>query len=116
MSDRYKIKAPLGPTFNTNPDDVWVVKKSLARSGFYKTPDYGMTPYPDEELFAGIRKFQRRYGLKADGQILPNGQTETEMKARLAASPSYRCIHCVALHGGVYSPKVCWQCWNKGMR
>jgi len=44
MSDRYKIKAPLGPTFNTNPDDVWVVKNSLARSGFYKTPDYGMTP------------------------------------------------------------------------
>jgi len=58
MPSRYKIKSPIGPTFNTNPDDVWVVKKSLTRSGFYKTPDYGMTPYPDEELFAGIRKFQ----------------------------------------------------------
>lgn len=31
-------------------------------------------------------------------------------------SPSYTCSVCGAKHGGVYSPHVCHNCYNKGYR
>lgn len=31
-------------------------------------------------------------------------------------SPSYTCSVCGAKHGGVFSSKVCYNCYNKGFR
>nr|WP_262348854.1 hemocin structural protein [Avibacterium paragallinarum] len=33
-----------------------------------------------------------------------------------ARSPVYTCSVCGAKHGGVYSPNVCHNCYNKGFR
>ncbi|CBY80995.1 hypothetical protein [Haemophilus influenzae] len=33
-----------------------------------------------------------------------------------ARSPVYTCSICGAKHGGVYSPSVCYNCYNKGLR
>ena len=33
-----------------------------------------------------------------------------------ARSPVYTCSVCRAKHGGVYSPRVCYNCYNKGFR
>ena len=51
------------------------MKNILRRLGHYKTPDYGMTPYPDERMFEGIRGFQKAKGLAVDGVVEPNGPT-----------------------------------------
>lgn len=33
-----------------------------------------------------------------------------------ARAPVYTCSVCGAKHGGVYSPNVCYNCYNKGFR
>lgn len=75
-----------------------------------------MTPYPDERLFEAIESFQKYQRLYVDGVMLPGGETEQSMSPMLDAALTYRCVHCAAPHGGVHSTKVCWQCWNKGLR
>ena len=47
------------------------MKNILRRLGHYKTLDYGMTPYPDERMFEGIRGFQKAKGLAVDGVVEP---------------------------------------------
>ena len=116
MTIRYKLKSPVGMNHDTDPDDVWVIKKTLNLNGFYDEPNQGMTPFPDEALFSGIKRFQRQFGLTVDGLMNPDGETERHMQQHLAAMPTYRCVYCGAPHGGVYSPNVCWQCWSKGLR
>ena len=116
MSIRYKLKRPIGSTHSTDLDDVWVVKKSLSETGDYQSPEYGMTPYPDDGLFEAIKRFQSRHGLQVDGVMEPEGETEDKMRELLEAAAMYRCVHCGAWHGGVYSPRVCADCWGKGLR
>ncbi|PZO85387.1 MAG: hypothetical protein DI626_07555 [Micavibrio aeruginosavorus] len=69
------IKDPLGADYNMNLEDVFKVKKILQDKGYYKVPDYGLTPYPDTRLFIAIKAFQKDNNLKIDGVISPNGQT-----------------------------------------
>lgn len=117
MTQDYRLKSAIGADRETDLDDVWVVKKNLRDNGYYTEPSYGMTPYPDQFMFDAIRQYQKENGLKVDGIMLPDGETEQHMLDGLAAkSPTMWCRHCGAPHGGVYSPTVCVQCWRKGLR
>lgn len=60
-------------------------KSALKALGHCKTPDYGMTPYPDESMFDGIKSYQRANKLRVDGIMKPGGETEESMNSRLAA-------------------------------
>lgn len=117
MTQTYRLKSSVGADRETDLDDIWILKKDLSVSGHYKEPEYGMTPYPDQALFDAIKDYQRQNGLQADGVMLPDGETERHMLDNLAAkSPTMWCKHCGGPHAGLHSPKVCWQCWDKGLR
>ncbi len=75
----FSLKSMLSRQANTNEDDVIAVKNGLKNLGHYEIPDYGMTPYPDNALFDGIKNFQTQNGLKADGVMKPGGETESKM-------------------------------------
>ncbi len=44
-----------------DPQDMINAKKVLKDLGYYETPDYGMTEYPDTPLFDGVTQLQRDY-------------------------------------------------------
>lgn len=46
---------------------------------------HGITTYPDNLLFAGIKAFQSDYGLKQDGVMKPGGETENTLGMTLIA-------------------------------
>lgn len=116
MRTPYRLKSALGPTYNTDLDDVWATKHNLKRRGYYSEPSYGMTAYPDQQLFGSIKRYQKDNSLRVDGIMKPGGETERHLlKSDDVAMTYWRSI-CGAPHGGVNSPNICWQCWNKGYR
>jgi hypothetical protein len=48
--------------------------------------------------------------------VAPGGKTEGQLRPLLLAVATHRCVHCKAWHAGVFSPKVCSDCWTKGLR
>jgi len=116
MSAPYRLKSPISPSHNTQPDDVWATKQNLKISGYYSEPSHGMTEYPDQQMINSIKKFQKDNSLRVDGVMRPGGETENTLLNNDDVLEYYTCSHCPAKHGGVYSPGVCWQCWNKGLR
>lgn len=80
-----RLKRPLRPNAAADPDDVLNVKHALGGLGFYD-PDYELHEIPDAPFFAGIRRFQDRFGLEADGWMGPGGETETALNRMLAGA------------------------------
>lgn len=77
MSDLFKLQREVSETTaNINPDDVFNVKKYLKNLGYYQEPEWGMTKFTDNQMFGGIRKFQKDNHLKVDGVMKPEGETE----------------------------------------
>lgn len=74
-----QLKDWIGRNSEGNQEDILPVKNSLKSLGYYKEPDYGMTEYPDDEMFDGIINFQKKYNLKTDGIMKPRGETEKKM-------------------------------------
>jgi peptidoglycan hydrolase-like protein with peptidoglycan-binding domain len=56
-------------------------KTLLQRLGYYETPEWGISPYPDAALFKAVRAFQSAQSLAADGVIKPHGETEARLHA-----------------------------------
>ena len=75
MYDLFKLKSPIGRSYNTDPDDVRKTKKALSGLGYYEEPDFGITPYPDASMMDGLENFQRDFGLRLDGVMKPGGET-----------------------------------------
>lgn len=75
MFDFFKLKSPIGRSYNTDPGDVVKTKKALNSLGYYDEPAHGITPYPDPSLIRGIEEFQRDNGLRIDGVMKPDGET-----------------------------------------
>jgi murein L,D-transpeptidase YcbB/YkuD len=95
------IKKTLQQDGSNDPDDVLAIKKALNGTGHYKTPDYGITPYPDRSLFDAIKKYQKDWDLKVDGVMYPDGETIQSLNENPGVrSPIYRCTACGAPHGG----------------
>ena len=76
------LKADIGNNRTNNPDDVIGVKKILGALGLY---DADKAPEPHGYMTAdadtAIRRFQDVKGLKVDGYMLPDGETERALKA-----------------------------------
>ena len=83
MIPPFQLKKTIGRSYNVDLDDVRNVKSALQGLGYYRTPGYGMTPYPDEPMFQGIEKLQERHGLVKDGVMKPGGPTERLMAQNL---------------------------------
>jgi len=99
-----RIKNTLSAESSANLDDVLIIKKALAKTGHYEVPEYGLTPYPDKQLFKAIKQFQQDENLKIDGIIAPNGETIERLNAgkrkTAARGPTMRCVECGGPHGG----------------
>ena len=93
----------------TELDDVLKIKNALLKAGNYDIPEYGLTPYPDNALFQGIKEFQKKNALKVDGVITPEGETikalskfDNDLEDDLPGvrSPTIWCPKCGGPHGG----------------
>lgn len=88
MSTRFNIKSLLASNTNVDPDDSIKTKEALRRLGYYNTPSYGMTPYPDRELFTAVADLQRDSGIPPTGEMRPGDDTEKAVRAALDAPSS----------------------------
>lgn len=84
--DLLVLNRPLSTTSDADPDDVLSAKSKFTRLGYYEVPRYGLTPYPDQPLFDGIRDFQKDNALTVDGYMLPGGETEHSVNNSLATN------------------------------
>ena len=83
MSKIFKVKIPLGRSYNVDLDDTLRAKKALQRLGYYSTPKSGLTQHPDETLFRSIERFQKNHDLRKDGVMKPGGETESAIRHNL---------------------------------
>ncbi|MAN79478.1 MAG: hypothetical protein CMM77_08150 [Rhodospirillaceae bacterium] len=109
MPNLYQLKSSIDESASADEDDVLAVKTALNRIGYYDDPGWGISSYPDRNLFDAIQKFQTDFGLTSDRVMKPGGPTEKELAAR---SPIYRCVRCGGPHGGVYGP-ICHKCLER---
>lgn len=83
----FKLNDLMASNVSVNEDDVLNVKQRLHASGHYEMPSYGMTRYPDNRLFDGIKSFQKENNLTVDGYMRPNGETEKALNKAIAERP-----------------------------
>jgi peptidoglycan hydrolase-like protein with peptidoglycan-binding domain len=72
---RLQLNGSIASNVTLTPEDSLATKETLRTLGLYEVPSEGITVYPDEEMFAGIRRFQKEEGLKVDGIVSKNGPT-----------------------------------------
>ena len=83
MYNFFQLNRPLKRDANADLNDVFKVKTVLSDLGHYNVPDWGVTQYPDDGLFKGIKSFQQDHGLKVDGIMNPGGETEQTLSSVL---------------------------------
>ena len=87
-----KLKNTIGRNYSVGEYDTLTMKNILKKLGHYKTPDYGMTPFPDEPMFEGIRGFQKAKGLVVDGVVAPQGPTARALGEALSPKTPRRAM------------------------
>ncbi|WP_142849964.1 peptidoglycan-binding domain-containing protein [Telmatospirillum sp. J64-1] len=85
-SNGFRLRRTIGTSYNVEPDDVLAAKNALTRLGHYQPLEWGLTPWPDNDMFKAIKDFQKKQGLKVDGLMRPGGPTEEKI-ARVLSSP-----------------------------
>lgn len=75
----FRLKSTIGRSYRVDPDDTRRTKKTLRELGYYETPSYGITPYPDEPMFRGIEDLQNDFDLYRDGIMNPVGETVAKL-------------------------------------
>ncbi len=88
MIRRLELDGTIASNTGIKHRDTLNTKKALNGLGFYKAPAGGLTGVSDRAMFAGIKRFQRQTGLRADGVVTPNGPTLTKLNAALARRPA----------------------------
>lgn len=89
MFDFLKLKKEVSEsTADIDSDDVVSVKTKLKGLGHYKEPKWGVDKIVDNGMFEGIRNFQKEKGLKVDGIMKPEGETEGKINEVLNAKQS----------------------------
>lgn len=76
---RLRLRGKIGRSYGVIPDDTRDIKTALREFGYYHEPSFGITPYPDENLFEGIEAFQDDFDLQKDGLVTPGGETERKL-------------------------------------
>ena len=77
---------PVGSNLDADPDDVLVLRRSLERLGYLRSPLRERSSKPDLELHQSVVGFQKGHGLRPDGSVLPGGPTATAIGSLLAES------------------------------
>jgi len=88
MTTRFSLKSLLASNTNVDLDDSMKTKIALRRLGYYKTPSYGMTPYPDAQLFEAVSDLQRDKGIPRTGEMRPGDDAEKAIQFALKEEPS----------------------------
>lgn len=87
-NSKLNLRAALSPDHLAEPDDILDAKKTLMALDYYRPAEGAEAgAWVDNDLFKGIRQFQRDNGLKVDGLIRPGGPTERAMNAVLEDTP-----------------------------
>lgn len=112
-----RINSQISRSSNLQLEDVYNIKKGLVESGYYEIPSYGLTPYPDDDLFDAVKEFQEDQGLTIDGIVNPEGETLEALnrsldEAPMVRSPTIWCPQCGAPHGGSKGD-LCPDCASK---
>ncbi len=84
--DDFRVKKTIGSSWNVDEDDVVKTKTALKKTGDYKAPEWGVTGYPDQHMFDGLKSFQKREGLQVDGVMKPGGPTEKRLAQKTKPS------------------------------
>ncbi|MDA0998048.1 MAG: peptidoglycan-binding protein, partial [Proteobacteria bacterium] len=71
MYNPFQLTSTLASNATADEDDTVAAKQAFGQLGYYQTPSYGLTPYPDQGLFDGIKKFQKDNDLTVDGVMQP---------------------------------------------
>jgi len=79
-----KCSKTLASNASAAPLDVVKMKSVLGALGHYEAPEWGVSQFPDAALFAAIKHFQKSQGLKVDGAIKPDGETEAALSHALS--------------------------------
>lgn len=87
-TDDFRVKKTVGSSWNVDEDDVMKTKTALERTGDYKAPAWGVTGFPDDDMFNGLKSFQKREGLAVDGVMKPGGPTEERLRRKTTAQPA----------------------------
>jgi hypothetical protein len=82
-----RLKRPLRPSSDADPEDALATKLHLADLGFYEPPTGELHEWPDAELFAGVTEFQKAAGETPDGEMLPGGPTEAAINRSAQHEP-----------------------------
>ncbi len=87
MISPFGLNSTLGRSYNGDLNDTRRAKKAFRNIGYFATPPYGLTEYPDEPLFKAIETFQSDNGLRRDGIMKPKGETATTLGKHLGSAP-----------------------------
>ncbi|PHS75216.1 MAG: hypothetical protein COB59_11700 [Rhodospirillaceae bacterium] len=79
------LNSTLSANSAANEEDVIATKIFLRNQGHYIPPEWGISQFPDQAMFDSIREFQKSQGLKVDGVMKPEGETETAIKEHALA-------------------------------
>lgn len=86
MTLQLRLTRQVSRSNDVEEEDTVATKEALSSLGHYAVPSHGLTPFPDEELIAGIQAFQRQHGLEEDGIVMPGGPTERILNRALASN------------------------------
>ncbi len=84
MTQKLQLLGSIDRAAQIDERDTLSTKSALRSLGYYQPPSYGITPYPDVQLFDGIQAYQRKNKLRVDGVMKPGGETESMMNQHLA--------------------------------
>lgn len=87
--DPLKLNSVLASNASADETDVETVKQHLNTLGHYEIPSYGITKWPDNQLFEGIKSFQREKKLTVDGYMKPEGETEAALNDAINQRPKH---------------------------
>ena len=80
MTTNFSVKSLLASNTNVDLDDSMKTKLALRRLGYYKTPSYGLTTYPDTQLFVAVGDLQADKGMRRTAEIRPGDDTEKAIR------------------------------------
>jgi len=90
----------IGSDRPVDEEDTFKAKHAFKSIGYYDEPSWGMTPYPDQPLFDGIKKFQKDKGLFQDALMVPKGETVSALNKELGKLNSDSPVRPAALSDG----------------
>jgi len=91
-----KCSKPLAANASAAPLDVVKMKSALGALGHYQAPEWGVSQFPDVALFDAIKAFQKSQGLKVDGMIKPDGETEAALSQEMTPRRSKAALQTTA--------------------